>query len=85
MVNELIDYEAIKWINITILASDNAKNSSKQSILKFNCKIEDMNDNRPIFDPITPNSLDNIFRTYENFNSTISYFGNITVRIKKVI
>ncbi len=48
-INGSIDYEATKWINLTIVASDNGEPIRKHSLLHFYCKIEDTNDNQPAF------------------------------------
>jgi hypothetical protein len=49
LVSGLIDYETLKWINLTIVASDNGIPFKKHSLLHFYCKVEDLNDNEPKF------------------------------------
>ena len=48
-VTDLIDYEMIHWINLTVLAVDNGFPHKKQTILLLNFKIDDLNDNEPRF------------------------------------
>lgn len=48
-VSELIDYEKVQWINLTVLAVDNSFPFKKQTILLLNFKIDDLNDNEPTF------------------------------------
>ncbi|CAF0900840.1 unnamed protein product [Brachionus calyciflorus] len=61
-VNGLIDYETIKWINLTILANDNGRPIQKHSIINLHCKINDLNDNAPRI--VAPNHTE--FEFYEN-------------------
>lgn len=61
-VNGIIDYEQLQWINLTIIAFDNGIPNQKHSLLLLNFKIEDLNDNEPIFEPLNMSE----FNIYEN-------------------
>ena len=61
-VNELIDYEHVKWINLTIIVFDNGTPRSKHCLLHLYCKIEDVNDNPPKFVDLKTSE----FTVYEN-------------------
>ena len=60
-VNGQIDHENVAWINLTIIAFDSGTPYQKHSLLLLNFKIEDLNDNEPVF--VQPVSEFNI---YEN-------------------
>lgn len=48
-VNGQIDYETTKWINLTVIATDNGEPSPKSAILNYYGRVEDVNDNEPKF------------------------------------
>lgn len=71
-VNGEIDHEKLIWINLTIIAFDSGKPYQKHSLLLLNFKIEDLNDNEPIFfQPVTE------FYIYENSseNTVVAKFN----------
>lgn len=57
-VSELIDYEKVQWINLTVLAVDNSFPFKKQTILLLNFKIDDLNDNEPTFQQMNTTEFD---------------------------
>lgn len=64
-MNSLIDYERTKWVNLTILVSDNSgttASKSKHSLVHFYCQVLDLNDNAPKF--VQLNTTE--FRVHEN-------------------
>lgn len=71
-VKGLIDYESIKWINLTILAIDKGSGSFKQSILLLNFKIEDLNDNEPQF--LRPNLTSFSVKENSDLNTIVAKF-----------
>ncbi|RNA00245.1 cadherin-23 [Brachionus plicatilis] len=56
-VNNLIDYEKNKWINLSILVNDNGKPVAKHSIVNFYGRINDLNDNPPKFIPLEKSEI----------------------------
>jgi hypothetical protein len=76
-VKNLIDYEVVKWINVSIYANDNDKIVPKFSELRVYCKIKDLNDNSPLFTHISSNNF--------HLNHHNESYHNVTVRIKQVI
>lgn len=66
-VNNLIDYEKTKWINLSILVNDNGQPSPKHSILNFYAQINDLNDNPPKFIPMESSEIKIEENNYENF------------------
>jgi hypothetical protein len=75
-VNDLIDYEKIKWINMTLFVYDSGKPEQKYSTIFFYCKIDDINDNFPIIEKIIEKNNEYSIESPNN--------GNATIRIKNV-
>ena len=74
-VKGLIDYESVKWINLTILAVDKGVRSFKQSILLLNFRIEDLNDNEPQF--LQRNITDFTVKENAKMNTVVAKFKAI--------
>lgn len=66
-INNLIDYEQTKWINLSILVNDNGQPVPKHSILNFYAQINDLNDNPPKFIPMESNEIEIEENNQENF------------------
>lgn len=79
LVDELIDYEQIKWVNVTVFVYDSGK-PQKHSILKIYCKVNDLNDNAPIFDKFIAINETNKIIDIDNKSGQIE----IIMRIKNV-
>lgn len=88
-VNGEIDHERINWINLTIIAFDSGTPYQKHSLLLLHFKIEDLNDNEPIFEQpnlnefyIFENSAKNtIVAQFKANDSDSGQFGTVYYRL----
>ena len=79
-MDELIDYEKFKWVNMTIFVFDSGEPERKYTTLLFYCKIDDVNDNVPMIDKIIVKNGKNI----EHYSIGSLNFGNATIRLRNV-
>ncbi len=76
-IDRLINYETVKWLNVSISAHDNSTPISKSSQLHIFCEIEDINDNYPMFSQVSSNNV----HLLHHHNAS---YQNVTIRIKRV-
>lgn len=87
-MNGEIDHEKLAWINLTIIAFDSGTPYQKHSLLLLNFKIEDLNDNEPMFvQPmiefnIYENSLENtVVAKFTATDADSGQFGTVFYRL----